>query len=192
MTRSSLRILAYGLYDWAQSPMPTLHTTFIFAVYFATAVMPEGGSVAWAWLNAATAICIALAAPLLGVIADQYGWRKAMLFITSMGSIIAVSLLWYIKPDPSFAVMALLLSAGVMICGELALSFIMRCCLLLRRRNGLGVFPALPGGWGISVLFSACCWRFLCSFSRTHLPLASIQKKLNLCGRPCRSPDYGF
>ena len=43
MTRSSLRILAYGLYDWAQSPMPTLHTTFIFAVYFATAVMPEGG-----------------------------------------------------------------------------------------------------------------------------------------------------
>ena len=148
MTRSSLRILAYGLYDWAQSPMPTLHTTFIFAVYFATAVMPEGGSVAWAWLNAATAICIALAAPLLGVIADQYGWRKAMLFITSMGSIIAVSLLWYIKPDPSFAVMALLLSAGVMICGELAFVFYHALLPAVAPPERLGRVSGLAWGMG--------------------------------------------
>ena len=148
MTRSGLRILAYGLYDWAQSPMPTLHTTFIFAVYFATAVMPEGGSVAWAWLNAATAICIALAAPLLGVIADQYGWRKAMLFITSLGSIIAVSLLWYIKPDPSFALMAILLSAGVMICGELAFVFYHALLPAVAPPERLGRVSGLAWGMG--------------------------------------------
>ncbi|MGC6484208.1 MAG: MFS transporter, partial [Candidatus Puniceispirillales bacterium] len=94
MTKSTLNTLAYGLYDWAQSPLPTLHTTFIFAVYFATAVMPDGGSVAWAWLNAGTAIIIALAAPLLGVVADSNGWRKPLLAITSLASIICVSLLW--------------------------------------------------------------------------------------------------
>ena len=148
MTRSGLRILAYGLYDWAQSPMPTLHTTFIFAVYFATAVMPEGGSVAWAWLNAATAICIALAAPLLGVIADQYGWRKAMLFITSLGSIIAVSLIWYIKPDPSFALMAILLSAGVMICGELAFVFYHALLPAVAPPERLGRVSGLAWGMG--------------------------------------------
>ena len=148
MTRTSLRILAYGLYDWAQSPMPTLHTTFIFAVYFATAVLPEGGSVAWAWLNAATAICIALAAPLLGVIADQFGWRKAMLFITSVGSIIAVSLLWFIKPDPSFALMALLLSAGVMICGELAFVFYHALLPAVAPPQRLGRVSGLAWGMG--------------------------------------------
>ena len=115
-----------------------------------------------------------------------------MLFITSMGSIIAVSLLWYIKPDPSFAVMALLLSAGVMICGELAFVFYHALLPAVAPPERLGRVSGLAWGMGISVLFSACCWRFLCSFSRTHLPLASIQKKLNLCGRPCRSPDYGF
>ena len=84
----------------------------------------------------------------MGVIADQYGWRKAMLFITSMGSIIAVSLLWYIKPDPSFAVMALLLSAGVMICGELAFVFYHALLPAVAPPERLGRVSGLAWGMG--------------------------------------------
>lgn len=123
MSSPNLKMLAYGLYDWAQSPMQTLHTTFIFAVYFATAVMPEGGSVAWAWLTAGTAICIAVAAPLMGALADRNSWRKMLLGVMTFGSIICVSLLWFVKPDPGYALLALLLSAGVMIMGEMAFVF---------------------------------------------------------------------
>ena len=30
--------IGWALYDWASSPVPTLHATFIFAVYFTTQV----------------------------------------------------------------------------------------------------------------------------------------------------------
>ena len=46
--RLSRRLIAWSLYDWASSPVPTLHATFIFSVFFTTAVMPEGGTAAWA------------------------------------------------------------------------------------------------------------------------------------------------
>ena len=35
--------IGWALYDWASSPVPTLHATFIFSVYFTTVIMPEGG-----------------------------------------------------------------------------------------------------------------------------------------------------
>ena len=37
-------VIGYALYDWACSPVPTLHATFIFAVYFATQIAPENGT----------------------------------------------------------------------------------------------------------------------------------------------------
>ena len=72
-------LLAWSLYDWASSPVPTLHATFIFSVFFTTAVMPEGGSVAWAWMTAATAFLLAIAAPVFGRMADQRGNAKSFL-----------------------------------------------------------------------------------------------------------------
>ena len=47
--RMTRPLLSWSLYDWASSPVPTLHTTFIFSVFFTTAVMPDGGTAAWAW-----------------------------------------------------------------------------------------------------------------------------------------------
>ena len=38
---------SWMMFDWACSPISALHTTFVFAVYFTTVVMPEGGSFAW-------------------------------------------------------------------------------------------------------------------------------------------------
>ena len=77
----------FGLYDWASSPLPALHATFIFPVYFATSVMPDGGSAAWAWMNAAAALIIAFLAPLLGVVADHFASRKTiMLMLTLIAS----------------------------------------------------------------------------------------------------------
>ena len=42
--RMTRPLLSWSLYDWASSPVPTLHTTFIFSVFFTTAVMPDGGT----------------------------------------------------------------------------------------------------------------------------------------------------
>ena len=60
--RASRSLISWSLYDWASSPVPTLHATFIFSVYFTTAVMPDGGTAAWAWMTSATALAVAVAA----------------------------------------------------------------------------------------------------------------------------------
>jgi UMF1 family MFS transporter len=108
--RNNKAVLSWGAFDWASSPVPTLHATFIFSVYFATTVMPDGGSAAWAWLTAAASLMVAIAAPFLGKIADQRGASKTLLAIVTIGGVVATGLLWFIKPDPSFAILAILLS----------------------------------------------------------------------------------
>ncbi len=109
--RSRIAIFSWALYDWASSPVPTLHATFIFSVYFTTAVMPEGGSAAWAWMTSAAALAVAIAAPVLGRVADRYQASKTLLGVTTIGGVLATAALWAIKPDMSFAMLALVLSA---------------------------------------------------------------------------------
>ncbi|MDA7598648.1 MFS transporter, partial [Alphaproteobacteria bacterium] len=108
--RNNKAVLSWGAFDWASSPVPTLHATFIFSVYFTTTVMPDGGSAAWAWLTAAASLMVAIAAPFLGKIADRRGASKTLLAIVTIGGVVATGLLWFIKPDPSFVILAILLS----------------------------------------------------------------------------------
>ena len=66
----------WALYDWASSPVPTIHATFVFAVYFSTIIMPDGGSVIWAYMTGITALIIAILAPFMGSYADKTGQFK--------------------------------------------------------------------------------------------------------------------
>lgn len=121
--RLTCSLIAWSLYDWASSPVPTLHTTFIFSVFFATAVMPEGGTVAWAWMTSASALLIALAAPFLGRLADGRGATKRYLMMATLIGAVATAGLWFVRPDPSFAMLALALSALSILAMELSFVF---------------------------------------------------------------------
>ena len=105
--RLSRRLIAWSLYDWASSPVPTLHATFIFSVFFTTAVMPEGGTAAWAWMTSASALAVAISAPLLGRFADGRGAVKACLALATAVGALATAGLWFVEPDISFAMLAL-------------------------------------------------------------------------------------
>jgi len=54
--------IAYIFYDWAISPLPTLHTTFIFSIFFVQAIAPNEilGNVWWSWMIAACSLTIAI------------------------------------------------------------------------------------------------------------------------------------
>ena len=121
--RMTRHLLSWSLYDWASSPVPTLHTTFIFSVFFTTAVMPDGGSVAWAWMTAASAFVIAIAAPVLGRMADGRGAVKRCLFYATFIGATATAGLWFVEPDPGFAMLALTLSALSILAMELSFVF---------------------------------------------------------------------
>ena len=92
--------LAYILYDWAISPLPTLHTTFVFSIFFVQAVAPNEilGNVWWSWMIAACSLTIAIASPLAGADADRRANRKKWLFIMTIISAVSTSLLWFVVP----------------------------------------------------------------------------------------------
>ena len=43
MVSLNKKSLAFILYDWATSPITTIHTTFIFSVYFVEKIAVENG-----------------------------------------------------------------------------------------------------------------------------------------------------
>ena len=103
--------ISWMLYDWASSPVPTLHATFIFSVYFTTQIMPEHGSIYWSQMVAITTLLIGLASPFLGRLADIKGNIKQALIGSSLVGAGATMLLWYAVPDPGWAIYALVMSA---------------------------------------------------------------------------------
>ncbi len=110
MTRAKPRaIVAWCLYDWANSGFPTVIVTFVFSAYFARAVAADmtSGTALWGYALAVSGILIAIASPAFGAIADQAGRRKPWLAGFSAITIGASALLWFAGPDPAFIVWAL-------------------------------------------------------------------------------------
>ncbi len=102
--------LAYGLFDWASSPVPTLHATFVFAVYYVASVSPENGSAQWAWMNALAAVTVAVLCSFLGARADAHASRKSWLLVMTCLGALATAMLWWIRPEPAWIWPALVLS----------------------------------------------------------------------------------
>ena len=101
----------WALFDWASSPVPTLHATFVFAVYFSTTIALENGTVLWAQMTAITSLLIALLSVFAGRFADSKGLIKHALTISLLIGALSVMGLWYAEPSSDFILYALLLSA---------------------------------------------------------------------------------
>ena len=91
--RQAARI-SWILYDWASSPLPTLHATFVFAVYFTTVIAPENGSFYWAQMTALSAFLLAFAAPIMGRYADSEGLVKQGFIVSSVIAAAVTAGLW--------------------------------------------------------------------------------------------------
>lgn len=91
----------WRLFDWANSPFPTVIITFVFSAYYAQAVADNQvqGQSWWSAAVAISAILIAILSPPLGAIADQTGRRKPWLAVATLITIIATGLLWFVAPN---------------------------------------------------------------------------------------------
>lgn len=122
---STRAIVAWCLFDWANSAFPTVISTFLFSAYFTDHVAPthEAGQALWSTANGIAALAIAALSPLLGAIADQAGRRKPWLFALSLLSVVATAALWFVRPTVDDALFALV-AMGVATLGfELGLAF---------------------------------------------------------------------
>lgn len=138
------------LYDWASSVLPTLHTTFVFAVYFTTAVLPENGTFYWAMMTGIAALATGLLAPILGHLADLKGQIKRGLITATLTAALAIMGLWFVAPDPQFALLALGLSGLAIFFSELGFMFYNA---LLPRLADASITGRISGyGWGLGYI----------------------------------------
>jgi len=144
------KIFSWMLYDWASSTVPTLHTSFIFAVYFTTVISPENGTFYWAMMTGGAALATAIAAPILGHIADQKGHIKGPLFICTLITVIAVCALWFVHPDKAAIWLALSLSGMVIFFSEIAFVYYNVLLLKLVPRQQIGRISGY--GWGLGYI----------------------------------------
>jgi UMF1 family MFS transporter len=102
-TRSRLAVPAWCLFDWANSPYPTVVVTFVFAVYFQRAVVGDEVAATAMWGNtiALSALAVALAGPVFGAAADAGARRKPWLLGCSALTVAACAGLWFATPEPS-------------------------------------------------------------------------------------------
>ncbi len=117
--------VAWCLYDWANSSFPAVILTFVFAPYFVggVAVTPVQGTGLWAAAIIASALAIAVAAPVLGAIADRNGRRKPWLGAFTILCIGATASLWWVRPAPDWILFALVLVGVANLAFELAIIF---------------------------------------------------------------------
>jgi UMF1 family MFS transporter len=105
-------IAAWCLFDWANSPFPTVVITFVFATYFTTAVAPdtETGTALWGWAMSVSGIVLAVTGPIVGAVADQSGRRKPWLLVLSLACAACGAALWFVAPKASFVAVGLVLA----------------------------------------------------------------------------------
>jgi UMF1 family MFS transporter len=147
---SKLAIMGWVLFDWACQPYFTLIMTFIYAPYFASAVVgdPARGQALWGFAAAAAGIAIACTSPLLGAIADATGRRKP--WIAAFGVLIVAgsSALWIGKPgDPSTILPVLVAFAAGSLGVEYAAVFNNTLMPLLVPKEKIGSLSGL--GWSM-------------------------------------------
>lgn len=120
------RILAWCLFDWANSPYTTLIVTFVYSAYFAQKFAPDvvTGTAWWSRGVAIAGMIVALLAPLLGAMADESGRRLRFLLVTTALCVLATGTLTFVAPgDWSNALLALALFVLADIGFELGMLF---------------------------------------------------------------------
>jgi MFS transporter, UMF1 family len=143
---SRAAVAAWCLFDWANSAFPTVVTTFLFSAYFINYVAadPATGQSQWGLANGLAALAIAILSPMLGAVADQGGRRKPWLFLLSLVTIVATTLLWFVRPHSQEVALALIIVGVATLAFELGTAFYNAMLPDLVPRNRLG----RVSGWG--------------------------------------------
>ena len=141
-------VLGYAFYDWASSPVPTLHATFIFAVYFTTQIAPENGTSYWGYMTALASLSVAFIAPFLGGFADARSVRKFMLLIFTLIGGVSTCFLWNILPENSYMMQALIISFISIFAMEITFVFYNSLLSSVAKPNQMGFVSGISWGFG--------------------------------------------
>ena len=142
-------VASWCLYDWANSAFATLVVTFVYSTYFGETFAddPGRGTALWARGISASAILIALLAPIAGALADR-GDRRKYLIGCTLTCATLTALLAFISPSQTGAVViALVVFGGANVAFELGLVFYNAFLPRLAPDDRIGRISGY--GWGL-------------------------------------------
>ena len=168
---------AWCLFDWASSGFPTVIVTFVFSAYFARAVAESTiqGTAQWGYALSLSALAVAFLSPVLGAIADRGGRRKPWLAAFVAICVTATASLWFILPDPAYALAALVIVAIANAAFEIGMVFYNAMLPALAPAARMG---RLSGrGWALGYAGGLCCLLVaLFAFVQADPPLFGLDR----------------
>lgn len=151
MTIDRRRVWGWWFFDWASQPYHTLLLTFVFSIYFAevarTHFIAQGLDAAqagaqaqalWGYGLAIAGAVIALAAPVLGAIADSSGRRMPWVWVFSAFYVVGAAGLWTLTPGQPPLIQAIVLFGIGLIGVEFATIFTNAMLPALAPRDEIG------------------------------------------------------
>ena len=122
---SRAALFGWCSYDWANSAFAALIVTFIFPTYFSQMVAGPGahGAEYWGYALGISGVFVAVSAPLFGAVADRGGRLKPWLALLTLAAALLTAGLWYVRPQDSDVLRALVLVGLANIAVELATVF---------------------------------------------------------------------
>ncbi len=141
------RVIAWALYDVANSSFTTLIVTFIYSTYFVGYMSGTGADLTreWTFAVALTAISVALLSPILGAVADRGGFRKRFLLTFSATCVAATAMLAFVEPGRAGQALILFVIANIAF--EMGAAFYDSFLPDLVPREKIGRVSGL--GWGL-------------------------------------------
>lgn len=109
-------VIAWCLFDFANSSYTTLIITVAFSVYFREVVVNAGdnsGDRLWGIANFIAMLVVALSSTVIGAAADHAGRKKLLLTFTTVQTVIATCLLYFVGPGQVVRAMALYVVATI-------------------------------------------------------------------------------
>lgn len=150
-------LIAWCLYDWANSPFPAIILTFVFSVYFTekVAANPIIGTALWGQMIAISGLIIAFLSPILGAISDYQNQRKPWVILFTFICIIAAALLWFAYPNKDSTFYTLFCVGLGLVSLEVAMVFYNA---MLKDLVSLQYIGRASGfGWGLGYIGGLSC-----------------------------------
>ena len=176
---SKSALVSWCLYDWANSAFPTVILTFVFSAYFTKGVAADAisGTELWGFGISISALVVAVLSPLLGAAADRGGTRKPWVAAFTALCVAASALLWFIEPDPSFVLPALVLVGVANGAFEFAMVFYNAMLPDLAAKGRIGRLSGY--GWGLGYLGGLLSLGLvLVAFVQTDTPAFGLSKEM--------------
>lgn len=176
------KVLSWAMWDWGTQPFQTVITTFVFSVYLTSSAFgeKESTSLALAFATGIAGLFIALLAPVLGQGSDRSGRRMRNLRLQTWLLAGLSASLWFVKPDPAFLVLGLVLLGVGNVVAEIANVNYYSAIDQVSTPKSVGKVSGL--GWGMGYIGGIAILLLIVALRGTDFDSDDVRFSMLLCG----------